>query len=173
MKLTDLAKLPYISVFCLYNPKKNKVYLAHTNNMLLRFAKLIDELRQHHHSNKELCEDIDDLELVILETYHDIEHARLHMSYWKNYVTNVEGMELYNNNNYLTYRTRIYEDVYNERIYVELVNARNQSFVIGVFDHMIEAKEFKASLDKSEFIYPYYATNELTKKYLQDDIQGM
>jgi len=177
MNLTELANLPNCSVFALYNSKKNKVQLMYAKNTLTKLAKTIDELRNNTHSNKELCNDLDDLEFVLLETYPDELTCRELMNYWFDYVVNEEGMELYSKRNYLSYRPKVTVSVFSydylnpdrvDRVYVELVNTRGKGFVVGVFDNVPDAEEFKKIyLDSQKFVMPVYATNKLTKAFMR------
>ena len=177
MKIKDLSDLPKISVFALFNPKKNKVHLMYAKNTLIKLAKFIDELKYNKNRNKELCDDVEDLEVIILETYVDESICRMHMNYWYDYVTKVEQLELYSRYNYLVYKPRITVSAYEydylnknqvDRVYVEFINARNEGTVVGVFNNIIEAEEFKAScIDTQEHLFSVYACNELTKEYVQ------
>ncbi len=177
MKVSTLTSLPKTSVFALFNPKKNKVHIMYAKNTPIKLIKFIDELKYNKHRNKELCEDVDDLELIILETYEDDFICRMHMNYWYDYVVNKEGLELYGNrHNYLQYKLRKSVSVYNydylnkthvDRVFVEFVNGRNSSFVVGVFDNMSEADAFLETYDNvGDFKYPSYAFNKLTKEFL-------
>ena len=176
MKLSNLSNLPNNSVFALHNPKKNKVHLMYAKNTLVRLARFIDELRNRENSLTELCDDLDDLELVILETYSTESVCKLMMNYWYDYVTEEEGMELYTKRNYLSYKARIEYlsfsyDYLNKNnvdlVYVQLVNSRGKGMIVGVFKSIPEAEEFKKNyLDIQRHITPVYATNDLTKNYI-------
>lgn len=164
----DLLGLPEGCTFALYNPKKKKVQLFVCKNALIRIPQIINDLRNNEHSIRELCEDVRDLELIILETSNDYGMLRLHMQYWYDYVKNI-GLETYKRHTYLKYKSRVnvgydYDGV--QRVFVELVNRRNESFVVGVFEKMNEAKEFqKQYFDTQKYVFPVYANNSLTKNY--------
>jgi hypothetical protein len=165
----DLLSLPEGCTFALFNQKRKKAQLFICKNGLIRIPQIINTLRNNEHSSKELCSDLQDLELVILETNNDISILRLHMQYWKDYLKDLE-LETYNKINCLIYKSRVttgYDYTGELRILVELVNRRNESFVVGVFEKMYEAKEFqKKYFDTRNYVYPVYANNEHTREYV-------
>lgn len=168
----ELLKLPNVGcIYALYNQKRKKTQLFLANsNALLSIPRTISNLRNNDHKSKELCSDINDLELIVLETHEDTSYLRLRMQYWYDYVEDL-GLETYTKRIYLQYKSRINVDfdyTGEKRVLVELVNKRNESFVVGVFDKMYEAKEFQeAYFGRSKYVYPIYANNVLTREYIQ------
>ena len=180
MKLSVLTTLPKTSVFALFNPKKNKVHLMYAKNTMVKLVKFLDELKYNKHRNKELCEDVDDLELIILETYSDDSICRMHMNYWYDYILNEEGLELYGNRrNYLQYKLRTSVSAFEydylnksnvDRVYVEFINSRNEGFVVGVFDNVPEATQFSEFVSNNqEYLFTVYASNRLTREFLSKE----
>ena len=164
----ELANLPESCIFSLFNRNKMKGQIFLCKNGLLRIPQIINDLRTNQHSIKELCQDISSLELIILETHPDYELLRLHMQYWGDYLEE-SGITPYKKHTYLRYKARIsvgYDYDAKRRVFVEMVNRRNESFVVGVFHKMHEAKEFKHEyFDTQKYVYPVYASNNLTKNY--------
>ena len=169
--IADLVELPDACIFVLYNQDKGKAHLALCKNGLLRIPRLINELRKNEHKIKELCEDLGELQLKVLETHEDYETLRLHMNFWYNYIEDL-GLETYSKRRtYIKYKSRInigYDYNGDRRVFVELVNRRNESFVVGVFEKMFEGRDFKKQyFDSKDYVYPVYANNELTKNYVE------
>jgi len=65
MDLSTFVNTPLISVFALYNSKKNKAHIMLAKNTLIRVATFIDELKYNKHANQELCDDLNDLERLL------------------------------------------------------------------------------------------------------------
>ena len=166
--VNELHKLPEGCIFALFNPDRAKAQLFLCKNGLLRIQQIINDLRNNEHSCKELCNDLNNLQLTILETNNDQDILRLHMQYWFDYIESV-GLTPYKKHTYLKYKARItvgYDYDAKKRVFVELVNRRNESFVVGVFKKMYEAKEFKDQyFDTQKYVFPVYANNDLTKKF--------
>jgi len=164
----QLRELPEGCTFALYNPIRKKSQLFICKNGLIRIPRIINDLRTNEHTNKELCRDLEDLELIILETSNDYSLLRLHVQYWYDYMKDI-GLETYSKHTYLKYKARVnvgYDFNGEQKVFVELVNRRNESFIVGVFDNMYDAKTFKVDyFDSMKYVYPVYANNESTKKY--------
>ena len=168
-----MKDLPRASIVALYNPKKKKVHLLLCRDCLRSMSRTLSEIRNKTYKLKDIIEDQDDLELIVLEELSDYDTLRLHMNYWYDYIKTI-GLELYTKkHNYLQYKARINVSLDFEGdnvVFVELVNRRNEAYIVGVFRNMNEAKEFKSEyFDNQKYVYPVYAINEDTQKYIRKD----
>lgn len=182
--LQTIRELPSASIFGIYNPKKKKVLVTFSLNTTKGVAAMMSDLKDGSYKDNEMCQDYDDLQLIVLET---IEHTsnsvdiksifRLHMFYWQNHIESI-GLTHYGKRyNYINYKSRLSHGVnYSGKpvVYVNLVTNRNNSFVVGVFKNISDAKQFaKGYLDTQKeevgYIYPVYARNNLTKEFLIEE----
>jgi len=175
--IKEISNLPKASVFGLYNRKKNKVFLCLGKDTTKRLCSLVTELKYNSHRISELCNDLDDLELIILETSTDpnldnsYKRFKLHMNYWYDYIE-TSGITLYGTRyNYIEYKPRItYGLNYNGEsvVMIDLVTRRNDSFTVGLFSNYFDAEEFKKQyFDNQKYVYPVFANNDLTKNYME------
>lgn len=178
--LTILRDAPKSAVFALYNPKKKKVFVTLARNYLKRISTLVTELNDGSFKDNEMCQDFQDLKLILLETSNhpntaaNQERFRLQMHYWQEYVEKL-GLSHYGKRHiYVKYKPRIttglnYEG--DQVVFVTLVSKRNDKTTIGVFDNAFDAQEFKKEyLDTQSYIYPVYALNDLTRRYCMHEM---
>lgn len=175
--IQEMKKLPKASIMALYNPKKGLVHLLLCRDGLKSVTRTLSEIREGTYRFKELIEDQDDLELIVLEELNDYSTLRLHMNYWFQYIKKL-GLNLYTKkHNYLQYKARINVSLDLEGdnvVFVELVNRRNEAYVVGVFKNMADAKAFKSFyFDNQRYVYPVYSTNLETQKYIRKDSEQL
>lgn len=180
MRFQELVTAPKTAVFCLYNRKKNKAFLTLGKDYLKRLTQIVTELKDGSFRIKEMNSDINDLEIIILETCNDdsaYQLFRMQMDYWYDYISNL-GIGLYGRRHtFLKYRPRLNMGIdFSGRnvIFVELVNKRYEAEVVGVFDSLEEAENFKQHyfLDQ-KYVYPIYSTNNLSKEYFLEKQQQL
>lgn len=179
----NIRDLPRSAVFALYNPKKKKVYVTLARNFIKRLAAVTNELRDGSFKLDEMCQDYDDLELIVLETSNSMDTAetqkvfKLHMFYWQNYVEKL-GLTHYGKKyTYVRYKPRLTHGINYSGIpvvFVNLISTRNDSFIVGVFENYFDGKNFSDEyLSKQQndhgYIYPVYACNDTTKEFLKED----
>lgn len=173
----SLLETPRSGIVAIYNRKKHKAQLVIAKNLASHLATIATEIRDGIYPNREIMEDRNNLEMIVLETLNgsspeeDYETLKLHMHYWYMYCNDL-GMSFYSKRLYVMYKARTRVDIDLKgtmKVFVDLVSRNNKSFVVGVFDKMDEAKEFvKTYFKEDEYIYPVYANNHHTKEYLEE-----
>lgn len=174
MDFQKLVSQPRSAIFALYNRKENRVYLTLAKNYLKHIATIATDLQDGTFKHRKMQEEKDNLELIVLETLppYEYETLKMHMHYWYLHCKDL-GMKFYTKKCHVIYRANTsigldYDG--NTVIFVNLVTRRNDKIVVGVFEKMHEAEKYiEDYLETSYIVYPVYATNELTKRYIEHE----
>lgn len=157
---SNLVTLNQSGVFALVHVRTKSMYLSYSNNILVAVGQHLSKASTGTHDNSFLNKHYSNLRLYIVELC-DSNIVREQYSYWYNKL-----QPLYNKVPPPQYRVRIEVD-HKYQILVKLVSKSGKHLVIGVFDKMEDAKMFKAVVQSQEHIRPLYASNELTRKYME------
>jgi hypothetical protein len=124
-------------IFALINETDKRVYVSYTSRLHQRLGTILSEILEGDWKFKEMIQDKDKLECVILE--HRIE--KNFVKYFINDYRN-KGYYIYNSSdkNPLEYRFRI--DITYHKVLVCAVNKRNEREILGEFSMFDEASEF-------------------------------
>lgn len=130
----------------------------------------MEELEQGKYFNKEMVQDFNDLDIVILESVYDGYNAREHMEYWKQYFLD-SGYTMYGKINYNKYHTKL-TVIGIDKVLVEIVHQRrDKKEVVGIFDCKQDAVEFIRdyySPDTNIHMFKVYANNKATREWIQE-----
>lgn len=162
----QLLNLPQRAVIALINDQDKVVYITHSSCVVESLGKLIRQLQDKTHNCISLIIDREKLRFEVLEVVQNIDALGVRTRYWiDQYVA--KGFGLYSKPNAVKYRLRVEYDDY-ARVIVKAVNTRNKGYVIGVFRNLGLANQWIENTYKDkDYIIPQYATNELTKSYLE------
>lgn len=168
-----LSNLPDLAVSGVYSIEWNSlVYVGFSKNVLKAFAGHMEDIKQGRH-NYIKCSDLGGLRYNLLETVEGTENIKLSYNKWCSEYRNT-GWTLYRKYTPLKYkvRTRISADNKVEQsvdfgylVVVELVNRRNETTVVGVFNKNEYAEEFIKKYYSGEINKVVISQNECTKKY--------
>jgi hypothetical protein len=160
--MQTLTQLNQSGVWAFVNERDKIVYLSYSNNFLTSVSRNVRELTDKSHSCRRMIRDKSKLQIQIIES--NCHKARL--GYWIDFYRN-KGYSLYRNKNgEVTYKVRISisEDY---KVFVMLVNKRNDKVVVGVFPNMEEAKVFSQTHYPDKIHKIVYSDNPLTKEFLR------
>lgn len=157
---SNLVTLNQSGVFALVHVRTKSMYLSYSNNILTAVGQHLAKASTGTHDNSFLNKHYSNLRLYIVELC-DSNIVKEQYAYWYHKL-----QPLYNKVPPVQYRVRIEVD-HLYRILVKLVTNSNKHLVIGVFDKMSDAKKFKAHVLEQEYIRVIYASNELTRKYIE------
>jgi hypothetical protein len=161
-----LLSLPKMAVIGLINDQDRVVLITHSSCVVESLGKLIRQLKEKTHTSMNMIIDREKLRFVVLEEVQERNALSVRTRYWVDqYVA--KGYGLYGKINAVKYRLRVeYDELGN--VLVKAVNTRNRGYVIGVFRNLGLANQWITNTYKEkEYIIPQYATNTLTKSYLE------
>ena len=167
LSFQNLISLTEPAVIAILNREDRYAYVSHSINPMKHLSVLMRDVSQNINGKyKQMRVDIDKLEIVLIQSTNDIIQRNNQVD---KYVEGIksQGFKLYNKSNGVKYRIR--HDIHNNgRVYLKLVNRRNDQIIIGVFDNLIQSKEFENQYysDMSEF-YTVMSTNELSKGFFR------
>ncbi len=166
-----LRAIPECGVWALINHRTKKLVLFVADDILGAIARNVRLIKDGEHDVKDLHRDVRSLNVEVLSVVKDKEHQLLHMEHFYN---------IYRNRGYTSYR-KVKGLQYSPRVvverdklgghelyaYVYLVNRHNDKKVMGVFKNVDDANIFVSyAFKRSVVVYPVYARNELTRKYV-------
>lgn len=158
--VVDFSTLPDSAVFAILNPSSKEVYVSYSLSLKSRIGQIYTQLGEYIN-----IEDTD-LQLIILDSNPDKEHAELYTQYWIDYYTQ-EGYSFIRKNKLLRqYRPSIRILRSMKKVEVVLYDKGYRSRTVGIFTSVPEAKAFittcyATSINK--YTFPVYATNQLTR----------
>jgi hypothetical protein len=171
MKLHSLVQHTNKGVYIVINHDLKRCYIACSTNILGSIERLIRDFKtdkKYGDLYKDYTTNLETFDIQILETIEEdckSDYLRVRLAYWcKQYEDN--GYTLYNAYKGLIYRVNTVVGQHN-KIYVEVVGKADKRIVVGVFDKVYWADKFVQEKLSTFPIYPVYATNELTIKFLK------
>jgi hypothetical protein len=159
--LPSLSDLIGSGIFAIIDNRN--IFIGYSSNMLQAVSLQLESIKEGSHSY--ISSPISDIQVALIETTSTDLKAR--QTYWCDHYTK-EGYTVLNTKRLLRYRTRIRID-HNYNVLVELVSKNKQSQIVGVFAKVSEAKAFVTFLESNSPIVPITASNQLTRKYLEDN----
>lgn len=160
---SNLVELAQPGVFALVHYRTKAMYIGYSNNMLVSISDHLSKAKTGTHECKELNKMFKNLRLYVIEYSNS---PKVRAAYWYKQYSSL-GITLYNQRVPVNYKARI-EVGSDYLVYVKIVTNRNDALVLGVFTTMAEAKQFYDIVASQEQIVPIYATNELTRKYVEE-----
>jgi len=170
--LITLDTLLPLNIECLYairNDDSMKVHVSYSANLLVSLGRIMSDISNNEY--KLLKEDIETSTIDILTTdsviLSDVKMKRLHTTlYTEQYKS--KGYKLYKPSRSVKYTLRVCIKSHRHVGYfvVELVNARNDILVVGVFENKINLDTFINKYYPNEVVTGfYYDTGILTKEF--------
>jgi len=159
--ISELLRLPRSAVFAVVDTVGRCFYINYTQSMGQSLARLYDQWGGKTPGRT--------LDFRVLSVSDDIETLRLHTEYWRTEFVQQGMSELWSDRRpALRYRVRSLVAPNFKTVRVELVTARGNSKVVGIFPTAATAQDFIATYYGSDnpFCFPVYAANSLTKEYL-------
>lgn len=153
--LDTLVALPINAVFGFINDVDRKVYLSYSNDLSRSIRQKLtqySEVSNDYRNGKirlyyeESVNDRNTQKLLVEQLCHTYES---------------KGYSFYHRHNYIDYEVKIYVEK-DMLVYVYLVSKNFSKLIVGIFDKMDKANEFKALLERNTPVIPVFAMNELT-----------
>ena len=164
--LKQLYRLPKACIYVLRNDRKKCVYISYSRNFITSLSRNIKEMQDKVHVYPPLNK-YKHWELDIIETL-NYNHSILDISYFIGVQVELYkhlGYDVKTHKNVMKLRFRV--DIGQDfRVYCKLITKGYNEYVMGVFNNMIEAEGFIEQYINMSIIIPIYATNELTRNYL-------
>lgn len=171
-----LSKLSIPGIYALECPRTRSVYLGNSTDCLGSLSIAIRALNDKSWQSKPMIRDRRRLEFKLLEEIADYNNRNLRMNYWIKYYKDL-GYQFYRQPKALIYKPIITVNYMGIRKYkwlsssgykaqVVLRSRGNRSVIVGIFDSMEEAVQFKDQYYSGDIYSVIYANNELTKNYL-------
>ena len=161
---SNIVELAQPGVFALVHVRTGTMYITYSNNMLTSISSHISRAKIGTHECAPLNKQFKNLRLYVLE-YCEYSNIRVRHAYWYN-LYKALGHKLYNRVPPVQYKARVIvtKDFF---VHVELINKNKDILILGVFDKISDANEFCTLVNSQVPIAPMYATNELTRKYVE------
>jgi hypothetical protein len=164
--IETLLKCSTPGIYALINDVDKKIDIRYSSNVSNSITTILTQIRKGIAHPTELEEDLSKLRLIVLELHpSNYQTILLHHAYWINKYKEL-GYTLYRKHIALQYKLKIY--IHHMIIHVSFENRNHDSILLGIFDNMEEANEFCRVYENETVLYPYYAINDLSKKYLQE-----
>lgn len=159
--IQNLVQPGYLAII---NDFTKKVYLRPCSNVAEALMRILKEIKDNTFIEKEVIEYKSMLQFCIHGLGIHQSMLKLHYKYYEEY---------YRNRGYTSYRLGYTPVEYTVRttietdykVYIRLVNRRNDSFIVGIFNNLNEAKVFVDECYSNSVKYLVYALNDLTKEH--------
>lgn len=163
MDLQEILSFPTMGIYAFVNEEDRKIYVGYSKNIVTAFSRLVQNLK---YSNMQ--EDADKLKFVILENIVTERSLRLRYEYWSRKYSN-EGWSLYRSYRAVSYRLRV--DLFSDHserslIGVKIVSRGYKELTVGVFESVGESRAFINEYYKDGVDNLIYASNRLTKEFI-------
>lgn len=152
--------LPTSSIIALEQRSTSKVYLTIAHNTIAS----ITRIRQFIKSNKI---ETSDISINIHESVNNRNILLLHLAYYEQYYL-YSNIIVDNRNSPITrlnglyYKVRVDVDP-DYKAVVTIANRRKERVIVGVFDSIAEAEQFRDLYYTEKVVFPVIARNELTR----------
>jgi hypothetical protein len=168
LETNDLFQYPQSCTFGVFHDATKTVVVYDTINFFKTLGEILNKLQNDEYDHPGLHEHKQSLTIRVINSHQTLSVRRQQFSSEIETLTNNGYTVLNKRKTLVKYKLRKIMTRFNKQsvICVVKVNSRNEKTVMGIFNNLIEADAFIESLGDLKIIPEIYASNNLTKDYL-------